>query len=248
MSKMGMKSPEEEYEDEIKGLPVRKRRNILVGTPVVEGKNAIVKKVIQLDDESTRNNDKLSSVKNIFTTTIQTTENYIDNNSSNLKIDKKGVVEEIDNSQRNGKISNKDSTNQQVLMDKKGKSYLAKQVEIIRKHDTNKKKQDTSLLDHLVTLIGSQDVSHIAETTTGANLIKSDAKKIRIKARRKPFESKIVSSKYVSNNAAIRIEEKQPLSNQEILNSISVGLNEAGLLRNPSSSTFVKLLQATLTA
>lgn len=157
------------------------------------------------------------------------------------------VVEKINDSQIGVEVFDETNAKKHKDINDNREADLVSQVKSIFDQDSEKKPR-TSLLDHLVTSIKTKEAILTAEMTPKADIDASTTKRIKIKTVRRPFESKIVSSKYVTNNLARRLEKKQPFSNQEILNSISVGLNEAGLLSNPSSSPLVKLLQATLTA
>ena len=227
MPKAGWKSPEEEYEDEIKGLPVRKRRSIIVSTLVGEGRNTI-----ERNNNVKINRKNLSSVKNIFTG--QTTINELDVNYDNtFTIDKNRSVAEAIND------SNTD-------INEKHKLNLENKVESIPEHDRNENQNGgQSLLKHLVASIKTKEASLTLDTAPNEGFGKSSVKDT-VTTISSSFESKIVPTKYVSNNLATRLEKKQPSINKGILNSFSRDLYE-GLVRNPASSTLVKVLQSVLT-
>ncbi|KAJ8722195.1 hypothetical protein PYW08_004597 [Mythimna loreyi] len=299
--KWGTKTPEEEYEDEIKGLPVRRRRSI---SPLVtQERKPEEKNVIRpVAKESPKSINFFTLVKSYFNTALQLISNSEDNNYGNntttnknqskVKIINDTQIENstIDKDDLEINVTTKDTIKQQVTG--KHNSNLVSKAEIIPERDLNEagktsidqeinipdketikqqmditEKRDSNLisvakiipdhdlsetgktlLDHLVKSTRAKEAILAAETTPKTDIASSPAKKIRIKTIRKSFESKIVSSKYGANDLAKRLKKKGLMSNQELLNSISVGLNEAGLLRDPESSPLVKLLQATLTA
>ncbi|KAJ8731247.1 hypothetical protein PYW07_004411 [Mythimna separata] len=255
--KWGTRTPEEEYEDEIKGLPVRRRRSI---DPIdKQERNPLERNNIRpVVNESPNNIDIFSLVKNYFNTVIQLSSNgedsnygnntATDKNQSKVEIINDTQIEnsQIDNDDLEINISDKDTTKQQIDSTEKQDSNLINEAEINPERVT--KKAGKTLLDHLVTSTKAKEATLAAEMTLKGDIVTSSTKKVRIKRIKRSFESKIVSSKYGSKDLARRIKKNRLLSNQEILDNISIGLNEAGLLRNPASSPLVKLLRATLTA
>lgn len=259
MPKSG-KSSEEEYEDEIKGLPVRKRRSVkakvLADNEIKSTEKNVTNTRKQSDtnepisnlvDMNNTRNDIPSSIKDAtITQTIDAKlQNIIGNNfadTKNQNNDKKSSKSQIDIQT----LSIEPSTNRPTTLNEKLKPDPEHIVETTTEK-INDNKHGNTLLGRIITTMEAKKSNLIVETTQKSNLV-SD-KKIKIQIIRKSFESEIVSSKFLPNTKTRRLfDAKQTtISNAEILNSISVNLNEAGLLRDPASSTFVKLLQSTLT-
>ncbi|XP_021185527.3 uncharacterized protein LOC110372851 [Helicoverpa armigera] len=219
------KSSEEEYEDEIKGLPVRKRRS--VKDNFQNGDETLSREInTPFDNASEKSNRTKYFSKNIFTATAWITDNLINSNNNSLARNEiKNIVEdnaEIDNDTATASNTDQHTYNNGQHVSADFKKFLSRLIKSME----NEKDPAT-------------------ETTPEADSV---TVKMNVKIRRLPFESRIVSGNYEPNNEPIRmIDSEETLSNQEMLNSISVNLNEAGLLRDSASSTFVKLLQSSLT-
>ncbi|XP_026736913.1 uncharacterized protein LOC113500353 [Trichoplusia ni] len=248
--KLGSKPSEEEYEDEIKGLPVRRRRSVVYEPLASNSEDSIelsaTDLIAQNNTTDTKSNDKNN----------HNTIDKIVTNKSGLAIDEdlhkndmtlvKGVdlVRNIDgnaNPKSSAKIS-KFSLPSDIP-----KYALANKGETIdESSDEIESKGSNILLERLITTSKSkipllwQDATHEANPLT-------KSKKIKIITKRKPFERTIVLSKYVTDKPKVFDARQTTLSTAELLNSISISLGEAGLLRNPASSSFVKLLESTLT-
>lgn len=208
----GWKSPEEEYEDEIKGLPVRRRRSIIVSALIGEGRNA---------EENTINNENLTSVKHIFTS-LTTSDELDSKYEDTFTMDENKSVTQVSNDS-NTDIDDFNNSNPIINENENNKINLENKVEIIAEHDRNENKKGQSLLEHLVTSIKTKEASLEVETAPNESQVKSTAKDIKINTISGSFESKIVPTKYVSNNLATRLEKKQPF-NKGILDSIRISV------------------------
>ncbi|CAD0201238.1 unnamed protein product [Chrysodeixis includens] len=251
MFKMAPKPTEEEYEDEIKGLPVRRRRGVIYDP--LASNSEVTKELnatdIKTQDNSTEieNNDRNgTTVEDIISTNKFMTSSIVYKDMYNEDMDiVKGSNHERDIDE------NIDPSSLLKLSDSIIYSDVPKYALAMTIQETNDEapgvdpnKASNTLLDRLITATKDKALSLTQDATHKAN---PSPKNIKFITKRKPFEHVIVSSKYVSNKPKVLNARQTTLGTAELLNSISVSLNEAGLLTNPASSNFVKLLQSTLT-
>lgn len=245
---MGSKPSEEEYEDEIKGLPVRRRRSVVYEPLANDSEDPIELNatdiIAQNNTTDTKSNDNNHNIIDKIVTNKSGLAIEEDLHNNDMTLVKEVDLERNIDANANPKSSVKIS--KFSLPSDIPKYALANKGETIdESSDEIENKGSNILLDRLITIRKSkipllkQDATHEANPLT-------KSKKIKIITKRKPFERTIVLSK-LTDKSTVFDARQTTLSTAELLNSISISLGEAGLLRNPASSSFVKLLESTLT-